>query len=760
MRTNCHGFLTTAGLVLFTAMAASTIPRGAHAQAPVQGQVQTQVQAPEAVIHRDAWGVPHVFSETDAGAVFGMAWALAEDDWPLIEENYLRALGRTAELSGQGALSGDWMARALRIIPLSIAEYEAAPTRIRMLLDGFAAGMNSWLEKQSPDDLRILRRIEPWYPLALIRFKYYQNEFIGYAGLRNAQITPMLQRSAAAVAGPAVTPGAGSSSFPIDGVAQSEPGASAPSYDFALEAQFDPLGHRPRGSNQWALAPSRTVDGSTMLLINPHQSFVGVQRYAEIHLDSREGLRFSGLTVFGFLLPYMGNNERLGWAYTDNYADHSDLYGLRFDDASAPLRYRYGNTYRTAVARTDSIRVNTGSGMQTRVFRFWDTHYGPLVGVADDGRPLAVKLARMVEGGWYDQWDAMIRARTLESWKAAVATLRVPYMNTMYADADGNIGYIYNSAVPRRLPSVNPSGIVDGSDPRTEWQGFHTLDELPQVWNPPTGWLLNTNSTPFTATTGMSMRREDFPAYMVGSETDNTRAASSRRVLNGMTSVTFDRFAREVWDTRLSEADRSIPALLSEWEGMRPSPERQALAPVVARLRDWDRVADTASVETTWFVLAFERRRLNSQRAQPHVSALAEALRLLEERWGTTEVPWGRINRHQRPLPGMPVVLDTARRSLPVAGAHGELGSIFTFASGPVGEASPRLGRGGNSFVKVIAFGPRLQAASILNYGQSGDPASRHYFDQAELYARGQFKPAWFSRAEVEANSVRTYTVR
>jgi acyl-homoserine lactone acylase PvdQ len=359
--------------VLFTVLAGSILPASAQA-----------TQAPEATVHRDAWGVPHVFSETDAGAVFGVAWALAEDDWPLIEENYLRALGRTAELNGPGALPGDWMARALRIVPLSVAEYETTTPRIRMLLDAFASGMNRWLEGRQPGELRILRQIEPWYPLALIRFKYYQNEFLGYAGLRDVWIGPILRRSAATMAGPAVDPGTGGAD-PVSGddVARIDSGAP---WDFTLEAQFDRLGHRPRGSNQWAIAPSRTADGATMLLMNPHQRFVGVQRYAEIHLDSREGLRFSGLTVFGFLLPYMGNNERLGWAYTDNYADHSDLYGLVFDDRDAPLHYRYGDAYRTAEAWTDSIRVRTANGVETRLFRFWNTHYGPVVGVADDGR--------------------------------------------------------------------------------------------------------------------------------------------------------------------------------------------------------------------------------------------------------------------------------------------------------------------------------------------------------------------------------------
>jgi acyl-homoserine lactone acylase PvdQ len=716
--------------------------------------------------------VPHVFSETDEGAVFGMAWALAEDDWPLIEENYLRALGRRAELAGEAALAGDWMARALGIVPLSLAEYDAASPRMRGLLDAFAAGMNRWLAGRPQTEIRVLERIEPWYPLALIRFKYYQNEFLGYAGLEDDWIGPILERSGAMAAGPTVaTSGAGrgaagSASEAGRGTAGSVAGSGAEGarYEFSLEAQFDEYGHRPRGSNQWAVAPARTADGHALLLINPHQSFVGVQRYAEIHLDSREGLRFSGLTVFGFLLPYMGHNERLGWAYTDNYADHSDLYGEVFEDAASPLRYRYGGENRTAETWVDSIRVRSSDGMLTRAFRFWRTHHGPIVGVADDGRPLAVKLARMDEGGWFDQWDAMIRARSLDAWKAAVAQLRVPYMNTMYADADGNIGYIYNSAVPRRNAGVDPSGILDGSDPATEWQGFHGLEELPQVWNPPTGWLMNTNSTPFTATADLPFGRANFPAYMVGSETDNARAVSSRRVLAGLRGVTFEAFAGLVWDSRLSEADVLVPALLSEWESMAPSAERAALAPVIARLRAWDRTADTASVETTWFVLSNERRvlaeRAGGRRAGGRVGALAEALRLLEEEWGTHEVAWGRLNRHQRPMPGEAAVLDASRPSLAVGGASGGLGSVFSFDAAPFGVAAPRLGRGGNSFVKVVSFGPEVRAASILNYGQSGDPAARHFFDQAALYARREFKPAWFGRAEVEANATRSYTVR
>ncbi len=707
----------------------------------------TPTDPPRAVIHRDAWGVPHVLADTDADAVFGMAWALADDDWPLIEGNYLNALGRSAELRGESALPDDWMARALDIVRLSQEEYAAAPPRLQGLLNAYAEGTNAWLAARGDSVRSVLERIEPWYPLALIRFKYYQNEFLGYAGLRGEWVDRLLTEG---LAGASALEGAGGSRT-----------ALAPAARY-VDDQFGPLGPRPRGSNEWAVAPERTADGYALLLINPHQRFVGVQRYAEIHLDSREGLRFSGLTVFGFALPYMGHNDRLGWAYTDNYADHSDLWFLEFEHPSDPLAYRYDEGWRTAETRVDTILVQTPAGLESRPARFWRTHHGPVVGVDARGRPLSVRLARMEDGGWLEQWDAMIRARDADEWRSAAAMLRVAYMNAMYADADGTIGYVYGSAVPRRLPGVAPGELLDGSDPETEWQGFHPFDSLPQVWNPPSGWLLNTNSTPFTATVDLPFDRRDFPVYMVGPETDNPRAVSSRRVLQGLQGVTFEGFAAAIWDSRLSVADDVVTAMVQAWEaGAASSSTNAALGPAVSRLAAWDRVADTLSVETTWFVLAAELRAaagarglVSSDAGPSWLAALDRALAMLEHEWGTVDVPWGQVNRHQRPLPGAVVQLDPARESLAVGGAPGGLGSPFAYNAGPAAQPGPRLGISGNSFVKVVQFGPVPRAASVLNYGQSGDPASPHFFDQAALYAARSFKPAWFTRDEVEANSV------
>jgi len=732
------------------------------ALAAATGALAQEVEPHRATIYRDTYGVPHVFGPTDEAVAFGAAWVQAEEDWPMVARNFLRASGRGTELLGADALADDYVARALAIPRLSQEEYAASTPRMKALLDAYAAGFNAYLDAH-PDERGLLERVEPWHTLALIRFKYHQLEFLGYGGFRGAHIERLLDDG---------WPGGGGAITPVS-ADEDFHGRSLMRFAETLRG---PLGDIPLGSNEWALGPSRTANGTTMLLVNPHQSFFGVERYLEIHLHGPE-LVFSGLTRFGFLLPYMGNNPRLGWTYTDNYADISDLYVERFDDPSRPLAYRYGDGTRTAETWTETVSVKADGGTEERTLTFWKTHHGPIVGLDAEGRPLAARIAQLEEGGWFAQLDAMIRARSLAEFREAVARLSIAYMNLMYADADGNIWYLYGSAVPRRDPSIDWGSPVDGSDPRTEWGDYHPLEDLPQVLNPSSGWLLNTNSSPFVATDEVGFARQDFPPYMIGEEENNWRARSSRRVLESLERATFDDFARAALDTRLSLADSLVPELVRQWEtlpsrelrmiplGLEPgSPRRAEVAEVIERLLDWDRRATIGSVETTWFVLATERHYMRG-RGNPaandlaYLKALADVLADLEAEWGRIEVPWGEVNRLQRPPSQDPDDFSAELPSVPVAGAPSAAGSVFVFHTAPPGSAGVRYGRHGNSFVKVIEFGPpAVRGRSLLVFGQSGDPDSPHFFDQAELYSAGEFKPAWFTRAEVEANAERSYS--
>src|SRR5262249_41695170 len=322
---------------------------------------------------------------------------------------------------------------------------------------------------------------------------------------------------------------------------------------------------------------------------------------------SDEGWDMSGASFFGSPFPTLGHNQYLGWSHTVNDPDIVDVYAEKFDDPKDPLAYKYGDGYRKAKAWNEEIKVKTDSGTISRSFAMKKTHHGPVVALKD-GHQLTIRLAKVVEGGKLDEWYAMTKSKSMAEFKSAMSRVAVPMFNAVYADRQGNIFYIYNAAVPKRSIKFDWSKPVDGSNPETEWNGYHSFDELPQVTNPKTGFVQNCNSTPFLTTTEGNPDKSLFPAYMVG-EGDTPRAEISRRILSTTSKFSFDDWVREAFDTHILEAERAIPALVNDWEKLKQSePERAAkLADVIAALQGWDRVSTVESKPMTVFALWFER---------------------------------------------------------------------------------------------------------------------------------------------------------
>ena len=661
--------------------------------------------ADRVTIYRDTYGIPHVFGETDAATMFGFAYAQAEDNFWRIEDNYIRSLGRLAEVTGERGLVSDRRNRALEIPRLARAEYSRLPRKMRALLDGFAGGLNAYLTDHPDVRPRLLTRFEPWYPLAFIRYNYYQNGFFWGAGFRPNEL------------------------------------------QVAMDDAF--TRSRDFGSNGWVIGPSKSATGHAMLFINPHLPFFGPGQVYEGHVQSDEGWNFTGYTRLGFPFPYVGHNESLGWVSTDNAADQADLYLETFDDASRPLAYRYGSAYREATSWTDTILVKTDSGIERRPFTFRKTHHGPIMGMRD-GKALALRMAKLDADGWLGEWYAMTRARRVSELKEAMRPLNMLFGNVMAADAQGNTFYLYNAAVPVRDARFDWSGAVDGSDPSTEWRGYHALEDLPQLGNPSTGWMQNCNTTPFLLTSRGNPDPSKFPSYMVV-EGDNGRGLISRRILDSTPKFTWDAWVRAAFDTYVSSADSLIPALLRDFaaESMRTA----RFAAAIDTLARWNRRSDTASVAMTLFDRWQEAQR---GRLTPLV-ALDSALMRLEREWGTWLVRWGEVNRLQRIDERIDQQFSDERSSIPVLGVGGWHGAVFTYGTRPVPGQKRRYGVAGGSYVSVVEFGPTVRRLAVHTMGANGDPRSPHFFDQAPLYARGELRPAWFTLAEIKANLEREY---
>jgi penicillin amidase len=331
------------------------------------------------------------------------------------------------------------------------------------------------------------------------------------------------------------------------------------------------------------------------------------------------------------------------------------------------------------------------------------------------------------------------------------------FHNVMYADREGHIWYVYNGRIPRRQRDGGGGGILPG-EARDEWLGYHEGSELPQVLDPESGWLQNCNSTPFAATFQGNPDPAAFPSYMVGPEEADGRAERSRALLAHSPRFDLASLAAAAFDTRIASADTWIPEILQAHERfLAESPGRAlALQPAVDCLRTWDRHAALDSVATTLFFLWFERYAalLGTAVAEPPaIHVLAQVLTDLEQRTGTWQVPWGELNRIRRPASNA-----APENGYPVVGGHGGAGIQATFLSRFEDEQSKqRFGYRGSTYVSAIELSDPIQALSVIPFGQSSHPESPHYDDQSPLYARGELKRAWFTLAEVRANSVRSY---
>jgi acyl-homoserine-lactone acylase len=695
-----------------------------------------KAEAAQVSIVRDDWGIAHVHGPRDADAVFGMAYAQAEDDFNRVEANYLTNLGRVAEAEGEKAIWQDLRQR-LYVDPADLkAKYAQSPGWLKALMDAWADGLNFYLASHPDVKPRVITHFEPWMALSFTE---------------------------------------GSIGGDIERVSLPELEAfygGAKTSDLAPAARVAAEGFRePSGSNGIAIAPAITKDGHALLLINPHTSFFF---RSELQMTSDAGLDAYGAVTWGQFFIYQGFNPHAGWMHTSSGVDVVDEFAETIVRQGGKLSYRYGKALRPVTASPVTVAYKAADGtIASRRFTVYRTHHGPIVRAAGDKWIAFAMMYKPVEA--LEQSFLRTKAVDYASF-AKVAELKANSSNnTLFADDKGEIAYLHPQFIPLRDDRFDYTKPVDGADPATDWKGLTPTQMAPHVLSPKIGWVYNTNNAPWTAAGPESPRRAAYPKYM-DQAGENPRGPHAIRVLSGRTDFTRDGLLTAAFDPYLPAFARLLPGLVAAYDAAPAGdPLKARLADEVAALRGWDFRWSAASTQTSlavfwgealWAKAAPAAKAAHmsvwdymAERSPPadKLLALAQASDRLGQDFGSWRTPWGEINRFQRLNDDIVQIFHDDQPSIPVPFTSAQWGSLASFGAKRYPGTKRYYGTSGNSFVAVVEFGPKVRAVAVTAGGESGHPGSKHFDDQAQRYAAGALREVYFYPDQLQGHTERAY---
>ena len=715
---------------------AAALAAAAPAHAQTSARARWEREARNVTITRDDWGIAHVHGKTDADAVFGMIYAQAEDDFNRVETNYLNAMGRLAEAEGESAIWQD-LRMKLFINPDSMkAKYSASPVWLRRIMTAWADGLNYYLATHPAVRPRVIRHFEPWMALT------FSEGSIG----GDIERVNLSQLQAFYGKGP-VTPAAAEDGH-ADGPADGE----------------------PRGSNGMAIAPSNTLSHHALLLINPHTSFFF---RSELQMTSDQGLNAYGAVTWGQFFVYQGFNERAGWMHTSSGADAIDEYLETVSRRNGRFYYRYGGAEHPLVTARVTVPYRTAGGMARRTFTAFYTRHGPVIR-AEGGKWVTIRLMQEPVKALTQSYTRT-KAHDYKAFRRTMELHTNSSNNTIFADADGDIAYFHANFIPRRDPSFDWNRPVDGSNPATDWHGVLSVDETPGLLNPASGWLYNSNDWPWSAAGPSSPRKADFPAY-VETGTASARGRHAVMVLEKRKDFTLDGLVAAAYDSYLPWFEQPLPALLAAWDSLPAAdPVKARLGEQIAALRGWDHRWAASSVPTSlgvfWGTQMLRAVSADARRhglsAEAYIGTKAPAALLLAELdsasarltadFGSWRTPWGDVNRFQRLTGDIVQPFNDAAPSIPVPFTSATWGSLASFGARPWPGTKKWYGTSGNSFVAVVEFGDSVRARAVTAGGESGDPASPHFNDEAKRYAAGDLREVYFYPSQLVGHTERRY---
>ncbi|AMQ55929.1 acylase [Algoriphagus sanaruensis] len=657
-------------------------------------------------IVRDEYGVPHVFGKTDADVAYGLAWAHAEDDFETIQKTVLAGKALAGRVFGEQGAGIDFFVHLLETREIAKEKYDSSfSPEFKKILEGYAAGLNDYA-LYHPDEVLY----QPAFPIN-------PKEII------SAYILSLAQMSGADRAVQAIVGG---------------------------NVDLIPEDTLPKGSNAIALHPSRTDSGEAFLAINSHQPLEGPVAWYEAHLQSEEGWNALGGLFPGGAMIFHGVNEHLGWAHTVNTPDFLDLYQLELNPEESN-EYRVDGEWLELESRYVWLKVRLWDWITLPIpKKVWKSIYGPTL-VTEQGA-FAIRFGALERIGAPEQWWRMNKAKNFSEWKKAMSSMQLTNFNTVYADKYDTIFYVSNGLLPKRTPGFDYSGTVPGNTQKTLWTTFHDFSELPQQVNPGSGYLYNTNHSPFKASAfEENLSSDNYPKEMGFDLRDNNRSLRFRELMPDTGRISWEEFKRIKFDQTLPKSlafRTDLSSLFALDPEKYPELSKQILA-----LQSWNREAAINSEGAALFAFVYyywwdefakSGRSFETVLSEDEaVQGLQEAKKHFETYFGKGLVPLGEYQRLVR-----------GEKSLPLWGLDDVLAAIRSTTL----ENGQRKAVQGESYILMVRFGEGLPILESINvYGSSNHPDSPHFSDQMERFVNRDLKPMSLDKSEVLKTARKIY---
>ncbi|MEG4989633.1 acylase [Microcoleus sp. BR0-C5] len=647
----------------------------------------------------DTYGIPHIYGENTKSLFYAFGWAQMQSHGNLILRLYGQARGQAAEFWGEDYLESDRWVQTMGIPNRANAWYESQTPIFRNYIDAFVGGMNAYA-KEHPEALT--EELKVALPLKPVDVLAHAQRVINFTFIVEPER--------------------------VESLAEND---------------------TPKGSNGWAIAPSRSESGNAMLLANPHLPWSDLYLWYEAQLIAPE-INAYGATLVGFPVLTIAFNDNLGWTHTVNTHDGWDAYELPLANDG----YRFDGKIRSFDREEKVLKVKEKNGnLRSESLVVRRSVHGPIL-TEKQGKAIALRVVGLDKPAALQQWWDMARSKNFSEFETALKRLEIPMFTVMYADREGHIMHLFNGQVPIRKNGDFKywSGTIPGNTSETLWSKNHPYADLPRVVDPPSGWLQNTNDPPWTTTFPSPIAPDNYPAYMAPRGPMDLRSQRSAKMLLEDEKISFAELMQYKHSTQVELADRLLDDLIPV---ARQGSEKARRAAEV--LATWDRKVDADSRGAVLF--AFWKKAMDADRlfAKPWsedaplttpdgLANPAEAVRVLEATatkvevtYGALDVAWGEVFR----LPGV--------ANLPANGADGALGVFRSVWFAPRKDNRFQA-VAGDSFVAAIEFSNPVKAMALNSYGNASQPGSPHAGDQSELFARKELRPVWRSRSEIEAH--------